>query len=219
MILPPGVINLSEAIVKASDAQVVKSPTDPLSIKEKAALDYFRQQRQSELAPSFSAKLFVLFLNGKSCDEIRRLNPALTLGQIVDARVRGEWDRRKVECVDDLLTSAADRVRQVSLETVSVICDLLAAKNSAYRDKILKFMQSGNEDDIKDLGALGIGGYRQLLDVLQKLTGQANAKHISGTVRCVHEGASLGDESSKPGLLSPEEAESVMAGVIEGKRR
>ena len=68
---------------------------------------------------------------------------------------------------------------------------MLAAKNKLIQDRLLLYLQTGDESHISDLGLGGIEGYRKLVDVLQKLTGQDQVKTVRGEVVHHHTGDPL----------------------------
>lgn len=155
--------NREEAITKA---------VERLSEKEQYAYRYWCNSNQPAVAPSLNAKLFQLFLNGKGCEEILRLNNNLSLGQIVAARVDGKWDERRDDHLDALLAQTSLRVQQVTLETADFVCDLFAVANREHGDKLRRYLQTGNELELGDFRITSLHGFKQAIEILQKLTGQ-----------------------------------------------
>lgn len=166
-----------------NDQSLVLVPED-VSLDEREAFAYrvWCTKKDPPIAASTQAQFYQLFLQGKSCEEIRRLNPGFQLGAIVAARVHGKWDRERDRHLSDLLVKTRQRVQQTTMETVDVLCDLLAAKNKLYRDKVLKFLQTGDEELIADLKLGDIRGYKEVAEALMKITGQDQQKKVSGTV-------------------------------------
>lgn len=150
-----------------------------LSEKEESAYDYFCKSDQPALAPSLNAKLFTLWLNGKSCEEIRRLNQGLTLGQIVAARIEGDWDALRKEHLDRLLQETSTRVQQTTFETADLVCDMLAAANKEHGDRLRRYLQTGDEKELGDMRITGISGLKSAIEILQKLTGQERQKSVT----------------------------------------
>jgi len=155
-----------------------------LADRELGAYNNWCSSQLPALAPSLNAKLFQLFVNGKSCEEIRRLNLNLTLGQIVHARIEGDWDRRRTEHLEHLLTQTTARIQQVTVETADFVADLLAVANREHGDKLRRYLQSGDPNDLGDFKIDNIPQLKQAIEVLQKLTGQErqSAIHLSGSV-------------------------------------
>jgi hypothetical protein len=155
--------NRDEAIEKAKEL---------LTQREREAYAYFCNSKQAPLAPSLNAKLFQLFLNGKTTSEIHRLNPALSLGQIVGARIEGRWDERRIEHLDQLLDQTSLRVQQVTLETADFVCDLFAVANREHGDRLRRYIQSGDEKELGDFRITSLSTFKTAVEILQKLTGQ-----------------------------------------------
>lgn len=162
-----------------------------LNERERYAFEQHVRKREPPLSPTLAVKLFELFLAGKNCEEIRRLNPSLGLGQIVHARIEHEWDRQRSEYTAALYGRAKERLSQVTAETALTVANMLAAKNKLIQDRLLLYLQSGDEAHIADLGLGGIEGYRKLVDVLQKLTGADQVKTVRGEVHHHHTGDPL----------------------------
>jgi hypothetical protein len=145
--------------------------------------------KSPQISTSTAAKFFELFLNGRTCEDIRKLNPGFSLGQIVIARIQGEWDRLKLEYQQNLLLSVRERFQQAQLETVTLLADMLAARVKLDRERYARFLQTGDESEIKD--AIQIGSIKDLkatLEALMKATGQDSDKKVSGTITHHHTG-------------------------------
>jgi hypothetical protein len=162
--------------------QLEVRPDDKLSWlqpSEKFALSYFRGNFQKggastyAIAPSVQANLFALYLNGRSLEEIRKLNhPSFSLGQIVAAAVDGDWYSEKRTYQANLQQNARERLQQIACESANFLADSLAAAHKQHGEALQKYMVSGNP---ADLGAFGIGGirqYKEVLDLLLRATGQ-----------------------------------------------
>ena len=160
----------------------VLDPNLILNDRELSAYHYWQSTQDPPIAPSTQAKMFELFLQGKELEEIRRLNPGFSLGAIAAARLQGGWDQQRDQHLQDLLGKVRGRVQQSFLETVDLFCDLLAAKNKVHRDKVLKFIQSGDERELADLNLGGMKGYKDIIEGLAKLTGQDQNRKVSGSV-------------------------------------
>lgn len=157
---------------KENREQALERIAPLLTEREVYAYDHWRSSDQPQLAPSTNAKFFNLFLQGKSCEDIRRLNQTISLGQIVAARIEGDWDALRKEHLDQLLRETSLRVQQTTLQTADFVCDLLAVANKEHGDQLRKYLQTG---DPKELGSFRIDSLKSLreaVEVLQKLTGQ-----------------------------------------------
>lgn len=184
-----------EVVEKASQNQELQrtvSETDWLSESEKYALDYFKKNyckgdvNSFPLAPSLQEKLFTLFLNGKSFAEIRKINPNLSLGQIVFAAVDGKWNQQRQEYLATLLEKSRQRLQQVACEGVSFVADQLSAAHKMYGDNLQRYLQSGNPADLGGFGVTTHKQYRDACELLLKLTGQDKQSTINNKGEILH---------------------------------
>jgi hypothetical protein len=163
-----------------------KEATSYLNTREEHAYRIWQGTDKPALAPSLNAKLFNLFLQGKTCEEIRRLNPSLQLGEIVAARIAGRWDERREDHLDNLLDATSKRVQQVTLETADFVCDILAVANREHGDKLRIYLQTGNPDDLGEFRITSLPSLKMAIETLQKLTGQDRQQttktYVSGEV-------------------------------------
>jgi hypothetical protein len=158
---------------------IKKEVLDALNDREVGAYKYFMASKKPSLAPALNARLFQLFLNGKGCEEIRRLNQSLGLGEIVAARIQGDWDRLRLDHQTRLLEETSLRVQQSTLETAEFVCDMLAVANREHGDKMRLYLQSGNPEDLGEFRIKSIQGLKFAIEALQKLTGQERTQTIN----------------------------------------
>lgn len=176
-----------------------------LNERERRAYKSWCDSGDPQLAPSLNAKLFDLYLRGHCCEEIARLNnPHLKLGQVVAARVEGDWDLRRKEHLDRLLTSTSERVQQATMETAEFVCDLLAVANREHGDRLRRYLQSGDPKELGDFKITSLFGLKQAIEVLQKLAGQ---EHAAGKVPEVPAQPARPQSAAPP---TPQEAAKVL---------
>ena len=191
------------------EGQIEQVEPQLLTEREQFAFQKHLKERQYPIAPVTAIKMFELYLAGKSCEDIRRLNPQFTLGQIVHARIEHEWDRQLKEYRDSLYSNARKYMEQVVMETTLTMGRILTAKNRVYEEKIAKYLQTGDETHLADLGLGGIDGYRKVVETLQKLTGQDQVKSVKGEI--IHRpGVPEG-----PRATTPQQAEAIVAALLE----
>jgi hypothetical protein len=190
-----------------------------LSIPEYNMLIAYVEAGKHQLAPETAAKFFELYLTGNSCAEIHRLNKAFPYEAILWARVKFDWDKQKDDAQVDLMSAVREKVIRAQLETTSFMADLLVATSKKHGDKIKKFIQTGNEEDLGD--ALSVDSLFALLKVadgLMKITGQdkvqkVETKHTqqinvnvgseaAGAVSVANQGANYIDEKAAADILS-----------------
>jgi hypothetical protein len=115
--------------------------------------------------------MFDMFMQGKTCEDIRKTTPEYSLGQIAHARVLGDWDRKVEEHTEALLNNVVHRVQTVSLESINYICDWLSAHHKAHSDKMMKYFLSGDSSEL-DTVPNNLKAYAEAVQLLRSLTGQ-----------------------------------------------
>ena len=188
--------------------EIVKSNLDSLSARERAAYHLSISRKEPFLSYSLQEQLYNLYQAGKTCEEIQALNPRVTLGTIVRARVDNKWDERRDVYINALFQRARLQGQQMTMESVAFIGDLIAAFHKHDQAKLQRFVQTGDEEEMKNLLVLGQGlkAYKDVLGLLMLLTGQVKPAPSSGP-------SSARDVTppSSPKPLSPEEAALVLA--------
>lgn len=166
--------------------QAIEKAKSNLTKREAHAYTIWCGTEDAPLSPALNAKLFNLFLQGKSTEEIRRLNQTLKLGAIVAARIEGRWDERREEHLDQLLSSTMQRVQQATLETADFVCDLLAVANREHGDKLRKYLQSGDESELGEFRINNLTSLKTTIEALQKLTGQERQTNVKVSGEVLH---------------------------------
>jgi hypothetical protein len=173
-----------------------------LNPAEKYALEYFQSNYQKggastySIAPSVQAQLFGLYLNGRSLGEIRKLNhPSFSLGQIVSAAVENDWYNERKLYQSGLMQAARERLQQIGCESVGFLADSLAAAHKQHGQALQKYIQTGNP---ADLGAFGVGSirqYKEIAELLLKITGQEKTSTLNVKGEVLH--------TSTPSAVAP----------------
>lgn len=156
-----------------------------LDPRELGAYRYFVKQKQPELSIELSEKMYNLFAQGRTCDEIRKMdaNKAIGLGSIVHARIRDDWDGQLLTRQQHLVTNTPTVVQQTQLESADFLASLLAASHKLLKEKVDLYLQTGDVAHLKGtlLENLSLKGYQSILDTLMKVTGQDNKKTVTVT--------------------------------------
>jgi len=153
-----------------------------LSARELHAYRAWKGMAQPKLSPDNQARFFALFLKGESVEEIVRLNRGYSLGQIVQARVDGDWDARRDAYLQDLLNNTRSIVQQTALESIKFVADVMAAAHKKHGEAARRYIQSGDEKELTGFAIEGLREYKTAVETLQKLTGQ------EGKTRVEHSG-------------------------------
>jgi hypothetical protein len=164
------------------------------------------------LAPSISDGMFQLYLQGRTLNEIRRINPQFSLGQIVHAAVEGHWNLQRDAWVALSMARAKARAVLAAADGVEMAADMMAAFRRLHGETVSKFLQSGR---VEDLGtAININSIRQLKEIseiLMRLTGQDQKKSLSGVVEVKHSGGIITVPVTPPKVLDTTEASGTLA--------
>lgn len=121
-----------------------------------------------------NARLFKFYLMGRSVDDLQRMNHAFTLGLIVRAKVEGDWDERRLVYTNELLDGVKDRVKMTQLEAVHFVADQLGVAHASFRERFMRYLESGDEAVLGELAIKNVKQYRESIDLLLHLTGQNN---------------------------------------------
>jgi hypothetical protein len=140
---------------------------------------------------SVAIKMYELFLNSYSLDEIYRVNgKKYHLGAIVDARKRHNWDARRVEQLDSMYSNIEDRILKVKNDAIANLADLLSAAHKVWGDKVKLFLQEGDPSLLSGIGLdpSNIKNYKEILAMLSSLVETKVSKNVQvgGTVQHVH---------------------------------
>jgi hypothetical protein len=147
-----------------------------LSELENKSYIEWKATNSSPLPLSVALKLYELFLNFYSLDEIHRINgKKFPLGQIVDARVRFEWDKRRKEQLDSMYSTIEQKVVKVKNEAIVHLTDLLSAAHKIWGDKIRIFLQDGDPTVLGDLNIVSFKNYKELVSLLKEMTDKKEA--------------------------------------------
>jgi hypothetical protein len=151
-----------------------------LSELENKAFMEWRAVGGNPLPLAAALKLYELFLNFYSLDEIHRINgKKIPLGQIVDARVRFEWDKRRKEQLDSMYSTIEQKVVKVKNEAVVHLTDLLSAAHKIWGDKIRLFLQDGDPAALGDLNLVSFKNYKELVSLLKEMTDKKEPATVS----------------------------------------
>lgn len=180
-----------------------------LSVEERVELERFRRSGKPGLSPQAALKLYQLWVEGVTCQEIVALKPEFSLGLILHTRIDQRWDLRREAYLADLYLNANDRLKQVGAEALNFLSIVLAAAHKDHGERLKKYLMTG---DPKDLGVMHITSmkeYKATIETIAKLTGadRPPAPAVPPGVRDPVQAA----VEVKGRKLSPEEADALRA--------
>jgi hypothetical protein len=204
--------------ITAANEAARAAALERLTANEQMELDRYVRANRPSLSLDTSKRLYELFLHGLSMEEICSLNPTLPTGAVIKARVDGRWDERREVYLGELLGETSTRLKQTGAEAVQFMSLLLAAAHKEHGEKLKKYLQTGNPDDLGGLRITSFKGYKDVIDSLAKLIGgQKGASAVTVNVGADGSG-SVSDSSGSVTRWSPEEADAIRA-AIEKKRQ
>jgi hypothetical protein len=161
-----------------------------LDPKERDAYRFFVKENQLEIGSDAADKLFDLYCNGSSCDEIRKAVKSYSLGQIVGARVMHDWDVRKEQKRLSMVKVIPDQAPVTLLEAQEFLGDLILATNRRFRESLKEYIATGDEALLPGLPMpKNMKELQTLVELFMKASGQDNekvVKHI-GSVDVKHQ--------------------------------
>lgn len=150
-----------------------------LTPKELEAYRKYLESGKPPLALSTSNSFFALFLNGHTCEEIAKLNPGMGLGIVVRARVDFDWDKQREEHIQGLLGNIRQTVQKTQLEGIRFVSDAITAYQKLAGEKFQRYLQTGKVEELGDLKEMSFKTYKDLLELMMKLTGQTQEQKVT----------------------------------------
>lgn len=205
-------------------SELAKRPEDALTPFEQEELT--KARRTDGFAPISSlvaVKMYQLFLLGHTCEEIVRANDhKFSLGMVLDARIRHEWDRRREGYLDKLYEEAGNLVKQRQVESAFFLGDMLAAAHAEYGTKLQKFIQTRDPADLPETFKVdSITKYKMVVDALVLVTGQDRKKTPGAQVQVIGNNVTLQEAPKK--AMTGEEGFNILRALeqmdaIDGKK-
>lgn len=142
--------------------------------------DWQEKKNRPSLALSLSLQLFELFLHGLTVREIVEMNKnTYRYEQVIEARVRDDWDGRRRAHLDNLFGSIYTKVTQAQAEAASFLTDMLAVAHKQHGTGLKTYLQTGDDKDLAGIQIQSWQGYKSVVESLMKLTGQDKPKDLS----------------------------------------
>jgi hypothetical protein len=170
------------------------------------------------LAPETASGLFRLFLQGYSCGEIARNSKKWKEVEVLWARKMYNWDLQRVEYADSLNKRVRDQLFKSKAESVEFLTSMLNMTHDEYRDKLMRYVVSGNQEDRPDTWADSPSGYKRIIEVLQMVTGEDKKSKvdINQTTQTTI-GINADDRDLLKKILTPEAAAKTLRHILTNK--
>ena len=145
------------------------------------------------ISATLSSQMFSLFLEGYSCAEIVKQNKFFTEGDILYCRKKYKWDEERDRYAADLNDQIKQKLTKQKLESVEYLTNLLAIIHKESKSAVLKYLQTGNTDDLPAIGSLKT--YKDIVETLSKITGEDSVKKIKIDGKITNETTLKADKS------------------------
>lgn len=189
-------------------------PEDLLTAKERAVYERYVAAGGVGLAPSKADEFFNLYLAGKTCSEIQRVNKEYTYGSILRARIEFKWDEIVEAHRESLSQRAQENLQLTVLQQVDFLSDMLGACWEMNHEKLKKFRQTKNPVYLEGVPLPeNWKDYERLAKVLLMLTGQT-VKKTEQKVTHEHHVVPAGAQPT-PQPLNPQDAAAMLAELDE----
>jgi hypothetical protein len=142
-----------------------------LTPDEHVELDRYRRSGKHPLAPVASTELYLIWMQGATCEELAKLNPGLSLGCILMARIDHRWDDRRDAYLAERFATANDRLKQIGAESLNFLGLTLAVAHKQQGEKMMKYLKTGDPSDLGVFNVTSIGQYKQVIETIARLTG------------------------------------------------
>ena len=204
----------SKSILPVAATPLLEQAQAVFTVPEYNMMVAYMEKGGHQLAPETAVRFFELYLNGSDCSEIHRLNKAFPYESILWARIKYDWDKKKDELTFALTEKTKEKAVKAALETTSLLSDMLIAASKKHGDKLKKYIQTGNEEDLGDSMSIdNITSLIRAVEGLQKITG-------ADRVQKIDKKETLNVNLNIPGgqELQPETSAAILAAVAAEKR-
>lgn len=197
--------------------------------RERSAYKYFVTNEVRGIPEQDADRLYAIYSRGSNCEELRRLFPIYSLGQIVAARVMWFWDERKTAQVKQLQKEVPDKVETVQLETQEFLANLLHAVSKRSNDALRMYIATGEEGHLINAGIALPKTMKELKDLIEtygkvagtdtkkvQVTHTGQVTHVATTVSAA-EAATLMDDLLDNDVIdvTPEPPKQIEAAPLE----
>lgn len=148
------------------------------SQRELKLLEEVKENGARPISVTLSAEMYHLFLEGYSCAEIAKLNPPLTESDLLYCRMRYKWDDQKDLYALELQRRVKEQFMKTKLESLQFLSNTLAASHKYHNQKLLKYLQSGKDEDKPENLINGTTSYKAIIETIAKLTGEDRIQKI-----------------------------------------
>lgn len=140
--------------------------------REMALLEAAKDTGVKPVGATLAAQMMALYIEGYSCASIAKSNPPFTETDILYCRRKYDWDSQKDRYMDELASRTRERLLKHKLEAIEFITNQLSVVHKSENEKMMRYMQTGKEEDKPETFITGSTSYKTLIEILQKITGE-----------------------------------------------
>lgn len=169
-----------------------KKEESAIVIAEKEALEQWERRQEEPLGLDKSLELYGHYLNGRDVEDIfHYYNGKIPFGQIVDSKIRYEWDKRKKTQLSSLFKKVEEKIIKTKADTVFYLSDILEASHKFNGKKIKLYLETGDEAVLGSLDLSNVKTYKTILELFdmisQKSEAQVDSKEVNVTGAVTHQ--------------------------------
>lgn len=190
-----------------------------LSTYELEAYGKYVESGRPGLSPRQADSLYNMYKSGMTCESIIKLpgNEGLQLGMVLRARVDYRWDERRESEATAMMSRAKEGAELAQLEAIQFATQAIMATSQMMGDRVRKYLQTKNEEELGSFKNMTIKQFRELLDMFMMLTGQDNKKQVFGKI--IHEHVNESGTVLDGETIKIEDAEIMLRALEEHKKK
>lgn len=154
-----------------ADIQKYISPeTAPFfSIQEINILNSWIERGGSNLPPSVAENFLTLFCEGRSVDEIQKLNNKYPLAQILYARYAYKWDEKLVNYVEHQSKILPMRLKAAQMKAINHILDKLAVTDMYFKKQMEIYIQNPIPSNLPSNLIASSSEYKEVVETINSI--------------------------------------------------
>jgi len=173
------------------------------------------------ISPTLSAQMAALFIQGYSCAEIAAQNKGFSEADVLYCRKKFEWDRERDEYTVNLTKRAVASLQRQKMESIEFLTNTMSVMHKQHREKMLKYLQTGNADDLPEFQITSMKMYKEVIETISKITGEDKAKAPASLTQInVNQGVTVNtQEPSRPAITQELQSKILraLAGSVQNK--
>ncbi len=130
---------------------------------------YINSDKPHNIAPAKAEQFFILFLEGRTIDQIHKAHPQWPKGALLLARHEYEWDKQKEEYLTKLFENVRSRMLKLKAEVANHIMDKLAVAHKEFARDMEQYLINPNSANIPKNRLRTMREYKDAILILKEL--------------------------------------------------